>query len=121
VKRWYHPGLLLIGDAAHVMSPMGGNGINYAIQDAVVAANKLTAPLKGGSLRVQDLAAVQRSRELPTRIAQGMVTFLQKRVIAEALNSDQPFNLPPLMRLTVFRNLMLRMIGIGIVPVHVKD
>lgn len=121
VKRWYQPGLLLIGDAAHVMSPMGGNGINYAIQDAVVAANKLTAPLKGGSLRVQDLAAVQRSRELPTRIAQGMVTFLQKRVIAEALNSDQPFNLPPLMRLTVFRNLMLRMIGIGIVPVHVKD
>src|SRR4029077_3210843 len=65
--RWYKPGLLLIGDAAHVMSPVGGVGINYAIQDAVVAANLLTGPLKAGRVAESDLAEVQRQREWPTR------------------------------------------------------
>src|SRR5207302_8512195 len=64
--KWYLPGLLLIGDAAHVMSPIGGVGINYAIQDAVAAANLLGEHLKTGSISVEDLAKVQRRRELPT-------------------------------------------------------
>src|SRR5579883_2246812 len=67
LKRWYRPGLLLIGDAAHVMSPIGGVGINYAIQDAVVAANILGPSLKARKLRLSDLAKVQREREWPTR------------------------------------------------------
>ena len=67
-RRWYKPGLLLIGDAAHVMSPVGGVGINYAIQDAVVAANVLGGPLESGRLRLSDLAAIQRRREWPTQI-----------------------------------------------------
>src|SRR5205823_12757413 len=70
LPRWYKPGLLLIGDAAHVMSPVGGVGINYAIQDAVVAANVLGGRLESGRLRLSDLAAVQRRREWPTRIIQ---------------------------------------------------
>jgi len=68
LPRWYRPGLLLIGDAAHVMSPIGGNGINYAIQDAAAAANILSGPLKSGRASVRDLAAVQRRRDWPTRI-----------------------------------------------------
>jgi 2-polyprenyl-6-methoxyphenol hydroxylase-like FAD-dependent oxidoreductase len=72
VERWYAPGLLLIGDAAHVMSPVGGVGINYAIQDAVVAANVVGQPLLKGTLCTADLARVQRRRELPTRLMQAM-------------------------------------------------
>lgn len=70
VRRWYRPGLLLIGDAAHVMSPVGGVGINYAIQDAVAAANHLSQPWKNQQVQLSHLAAVQRQRELPTRFIQ---------------------------------------------------
>jgi len=73
--RWYKPGLLLIGDAAHVMSPVGGVGINYAIQDAVVAANVLAGPLKAGRVTLADLAEVQRQREWPTRVNPGHPGF----------------------------------------------
>jgi 2-polyprenyl-6-methoxyphenol hydroxylase-like FAD-dependent oxidoreductase len=75
VQRWYRPGLLLIGDAAHVMSPVGGVGINYAIQDAVVTANVLTKPLQNHHVELKDLAKVQHQRELPTRIIQAFQTF----------------------------------------------
>src|SRR5688500_19973004 len=70
VPTWYKPGLLLIGDAAHVMSPVGGVGINYAIQDAVVTANVLTGPLKAGRLTTDELAEVQKQREFPTKVIQ---------------------------------------------------
>src|SRR5205823_11561266 len=76
LRRWYRPGLLLIGDAAHVMSPVGGVGINYAVQDAVVTANVLSAKLKAGQIRLSDLTEVQRKREWPTRIIQGFQNML---------------------------------------------
>ena len=92
-------GLLLIEDAAHVMSPVGGVGINYAIQDAVVAANVLAEPLKEsqGQLKMMDtryLAAVQRRRELPARFIQVVQTQIQRRVLASVLRSEQPLAPP---------------------------
>jgi 2-polyprenyl-6-methoxyphenol hydroxylase-like FAD-dependent oxidoreductase len=119
-RRWYRPGLLLIGDAAHVMSPVGGVGINYAIQDAVVTANVLSTPLQQGNVQLRDLAAVQRRREWPTRIIQAFQTLMQKRLIARALNPDQPFQLPLFLRLPVVRNGPARLIGLGVWPVHVR-
>lgn len=119
-RRWYRPGLLLIGDAAHVMSPVGGVGINYAIQDAVVAANILSTPLHQGKVQLQDLAAVQRRREWPTQMIQAFQTFMQKRLIARALDPDQPFRLPLFLRLPIVRNLPARLIGLGVWPVHVR-
>ncbi|CEJ43184.1 FAD-dependent oxidoreductase [Umezakia ovalisporum] len=120
VKRWYCPGLLLIGDAAHVMSPVGGVGINYAIQDAVVAANILTRPLKNKCVELADLAKVQSQRELPTRIIQAFQSFIQKRILAEILESRQSFQPPVWLRLPILRDLPARLIGMGIVPVHVQ-
>ena len=127
--RWYRPGLLLIGDAAHVMSPVGGVGINYAIQDAVATSNVLTEPLKKSQSQLKDLdvgylAAVQRRREFPTKIIQGLQAVLQRRIIARALSSDSPFTPPLLFRLLlrtpVLRNLPAHLIAFGAWPVHVK-
>jgi 2-polyprenyl-6-methoxyphenol hydroxylase-like FAD-dependent oxidoreductase len=96
---WYRPGLLLLGDAAHVMSPVGGVGINYAIQDAVTAANLLEAPLRAGRMSLRDLQAVQRRRELPTRVIQALQTLIQRRIFGEALDASAPFTLPAPLRL----------------------
>ena len=121
VDRWYRPGLLLIGDAAHTMSPVAGVGITYAIQDAVVAANLLSQPLKSGVVKVANLAKVQRQRELPTRIIQGFQSIAQNRIVAQALaTTDTEFKLPWVMRLPWFRYLPPRLIGLGIFPVHVR-
>src|SRR6266566_2907899 len=97
LPRWHRPGLLLIGDAAHVMSPVGGVGINYAIQDAVVAANVLSEPLKAGKIRLRDLAEVQRQRAWPTRIIQAFQNFIQRRVVANVVNSDKSLKVSPLL------------------------
>ncbi|MBH8571878.1 FAD-dependent oxidoreductase [Nostocaceae cyanobacterium CENA369] len=120
VKRWYRPGLLLIGDAAHVMSPVGGVGINYAIQDAVVAANVLSKPLLNRHVDVKDLAKIQRQRELPTRIIQAFQTFIQKQVFAPILNSNRIFQPPVLLKVPILRDLPARFIALGIFPVRVK-
>jgi 2-polyprenyl-6-methoxyphenol hydroxylase-like FAD-dependent oxidoreductase len=120
VRRWFRPGLLLIGDAAHVMSPVGGVGINYAIQDAVVAANVLSEPLRQGRLRLRDLAAVQRQREIPTRIIQGFQRIAQEQVVARALASTAPLQPPPVLRLPVLRDVLPRMLALGVWPVHLK-
>ena len=119
VKRWYCPGLLLIGDAAHVMSPVGGVGINYAVQDAVVAANVLSEPLKHNSIHVWDLAEVQRQREWPTRIIQGFQAIIQEQVLSRVL-SNQNFTPPAFLRLPILRDLPARLIAFGIWQVHLK-
>ncbi|MEO3706355.1 FAD-dependent oxidoreductase [Trichormus azollae] len=120
VKRWYSPGLLLIGDAAHVMSPVGGVGINYAIQDAVVTANILSQPLKQHRVEISDLAKVQQHRELPTRIIQVFQALIQKRIFAPTLTENQTFQPPLLLRLPILRDLPARLIALGIFPVHVQ-
>ncbi len=121
LPRWYRPGLLLIGDAAHVMTPVGGVGINYAIQDAVVAANVLTEPLQRGRLSLRDLATVQRQRELPTRFIQTFQNLIQQRVLQPALDPNATFQFPPLLRLPLLRDIPARLIGMGLWPVRLKS
>src|SRR2546421_1432385 len=125
LRRWYRPGLLLIGDAAHVMSPVGGVGINYAVQDAVVAANVLSDTLKAGQIRLSDLAEVQRKREWPTRIIQGFQNMLQRTVLVNVLKSDKPLTFPPfvrfLLRLPLVGTIPTRLIAFGPSRVHVKE
>ncbi len=122
---WHKPGLLLIGDAAHVMSPVGGVGINYAIQDAVVACNVLAKPLKSGKISESDLAEVQRRREFPTRVIQGIQSFLQRRLVAGVLRSQTATNVPwqlrLLVRIPVLRDLPPRLIAFGIRRVRLRE
>lgn len=124
VGQWYRPGLLLIGDAAHVMSPVGGVGINYAIQDAVAAANILTGPLLQQHITEMDLAEVQRRRERPIRFIQSVQSIIQKRIIAGALKGNKPFR-PPLpvrfmTRFAFFRNIMARIMAYGLDPQRIE-
>lgn len=125
LPRWYRPGLLLIGDAAHVMSPVGGVGINYAIQDAVVAANVLSRKLVYGIVQLQDLAKVQRLREWPTRLIQAYQGMLQNNLFTLVFNSDQPFTVPLgmrlLLRMPFIRDIPGRIIALGFWPVHLKE
>ncbi|MER3587154.1 MAG: monooxygenase [Mastigocladus sp. ERB_26_1] len=118
--RWYRPGLLLIGDAAHVMSPVGGVGINYAIQDAVVAANVLSKSLKQGHVELHELAKVQRQREFPTRVIQAFQSLVQQLIFARVLNSNQLLQLPGWLRLPWLRDLPARLVAYGVFPAHVK-
>ena len=115
--RWHKPGLLLIGDAAHVMSPVGGVGINYAIQDAVVAANILAGPLKAGHVAESNLVEVQRQREWPVRVIQRMQSVMQNKLLAKALASQEPARVPWIMRVLVripiLRDLPSRLIAFG--------
>ena len=125
LKRWHRPGLLCIGDAAHAMSPVGGVGINLAIQDAVAAANILVPALRqGGAVADAALGRVQRRRELPTRIIQRMQLVIQDRVISRVLGSTGTIALPwPLLMLRrwpVLRRLPARLIGMGFRPEHVE-
>jgi 2-polyprenyl-6-methoxyphenol hydroxylase-like FAD-dependent oxidoreductase len=121
VSRWYRPGLLLIGDAAHVLSPIGGVGINYAIQDAVVAANTISEPLKAGHLRLTHLAQVQHKRQHSIQIIQAFQSFIQSQITVRALQSKGTFKLPFYMRLPLWRNLLARLLAYGISPPHVKQ
>jgi 2-polyprenyl-6-methoxyphenol hydroxylase-like FAD-dependent oxidoreductase len=122
---WYKPGLLVIGDAAHVMSPIGGVGINYAIQDAVVAANILTKPLLAGKVTIEQLKEVQRKREWPTRIIQFFQAQAQKGIVANALRSLQMVSIPwyvrAFFRIPYLRDLPARLIAFGPVRVHIES
>jgi 2-polyprenyl-6-methoxyphenol hydroxylase-like FAD-dependent oxidoreductase len=124
LRVWHKPGLLLIGDAAHVMSPVGGVGINYAVQDAVEAANLLAEPLRGGAVTDADLAAVQARREWPVRVIQAFQRQVQARIAGPALQSDKPFRVPLALRLLLkvplLRNLPGRMVAFGIRRVRVE-
>jgi 2-polyprenyl-6-methoxyphenol hydroxylase-like FAD-dependent oxidoreductase len=123
LRRWYRPGLLCIGDAAHAMSPIGGVGINLAIQDAVAAANALAGPLRRGACSEADLAKVQRRRELPTRLTQGAQLFAQNRVVSRALSGGGPQQLPLVLKLLrrfpVLRRIPARVVGVGVRPEHI--
>lgn len=125
LRRWYRPGLLLIGDAAHVMSPVAGVGINYAIQDAVVAANMLSESLKAGRAPVNELAKVQRSREWPTRIIQALQNAIQRGVVKNVLASDKPPAAPLLLRVMLrvplLRTVPARLIAFGPRTVRMKE
>ena len=114
---WHKPGVLIIGDAAHVMSPVGGVGINYAVQDAVVAANVLTGPLKSGTVSEAQLAEVQRQREWPTRVIQRMQSTIQDRLMVRALQSKGPTNVPwqfkLLFKIPILRDIPSRLIAFG--------
>jgi len=94
LTRWWRPGLLCIGDAAHAMSPIGGVGVNLAVQDAVAAANILAAPLREGRVTTSDLAAVQRRRTLPMKVIQAIQIGVQSRLIDPLLDSDKPITAP---------------------------
>jgi 2-polyprenyl-6-methoxyphenol hydroxylase-like FAD-dependent oxidoreductase len=122
---WHKPGLLLIGDAAHVMSPVGGVGINYAIQDAVVAANILAAPLKSGNIAESSLAEVQRRREWPVRVIQRMQSVMQNNLLAKVLASEGSTRVPWIVRLLVripiLRDLPTRLIAFGPRRVHLEE
>jgi 2-polyprenyl-6-methoxyphenol hydroxylase-like FAD-dependent oxidoreductase len=124
LRRWYCPGLLCIGDAAHAMSPVGGVGINLAIQDAVAASNLLAAPLHDGRLTTEDLCRVQQRREWPTRMTQRMQLAIQSRVIRRALSGSDKFSPPFAIRLLALvpflRRIPARMIGMGFRPEHVR-
>jgi 2-polyprenyl-6-methoxyphenol hydroxylase-like FAD-dependent oxidoreductase len=126
LRQWYAPGLLCIGDAAHAMSPIGGVGINLAVQDAVAAANLLYRPLLNGAVSVDDLAAVQRRRLFPTRMTQGAQVAIQKNVMVPVLGlqSDRrialPFPVKMLQRFPALRRIPARLVGIGVRPEHVR-
>ncbi|MBV8616337.1 MAG: FAD-dependent oxidoreductase [Acetobacteraceae bacterium] len=125
LAKWWRPGLLCIGDAAHAMSPVGGIGINLAIQDAVAAANSLAAPLRERRLGDAELAAVQRRRAWPTRMTQRMQVLIQDRILRPALGSAGPAAPPALMRafaaMPLLRRLPARVIGLGFRPEHVAQ
>ena len=124
LRRWYRPGLLCLGDAAHAMSPVGGVGINLAIQDAVAAANALAEPLRAGRAELRHLRAVQLRRELPIRILQGLQSLAHRRIVAPAVGGggipSPPLPVRALLGLRIVRNLPARIIGFGIWPVHVR-
>jgi len=124
LERWYREGLLCIGDAAHAMSPIGGVGINLAIQDAVAAANILDVKLKQGKFALADLQAIQKRREFPTRATQRLQVMAQNRVIRRVLGENRPLHVPwPLRLLDRFpplRRIPGRVIGMGFRPEHVR-
>jgi 2-polyprenyl-6-methoxyphenol hydroxylase-like FAD-dependent oxidoreductase len=125
LRRWYRPGLLCIGDAAHAMSPVGGVGINLAIQDAVATANLLAGRLRQGRPGPAELRAVQQRRALPTRLTQWLQVLIQDRVIRRVLAGRRELSLPlPLRLLRSFptlRRIPARLVGIGFRPEHVRS
>ena len=124
LREWHKPGLLCIGDAAHAMSPVGGVGINLAIQDAVAAANILADPLRKGAVTSEHLAAVQRRREFPVRVIQRIQVVVQNQLLSPALASSARPKPPWPMRLLAavpwLRGIPARVVGVGVRPEHVR-
>ena len=124
LRQWYQSGLLCIGDAAHAMSPIGGVGVNLAIQDAVACANRVTTPLRERRLTDSDLAAVQARRQLPTRITQWLQLKVQNRVIRRVLAGSEtlvpPLPLRIISRVPLLQRTPARIIGVGVRPEHIE-
>jgi 2-polyprenyl-6-methoxyphenol hydroxylase-like FAD-dependent oxidoreductase len=124
LETWWRPGVLCIGDAAHTMSPIGGVGINLAVQDAVAASNILSAALREGRLADSDLAAVQARRLFPARATQAAQVFVQNRMIAPTLAGKGPVRAPwptlLLDRFPLLRRLPARVLAMGVRPEHVQ-
>jgi len=124
LSQWHQPGLLCIGDAAHAMSPIGGVGVNLAVQDAVAAANILTRPLAEHCLTRDHLKAVQERREWPTKVTQRIQIFIQDHVVGPVLAGTQRPKPPRAARLLewfpALRRIPARVIGIGVRPEHVR-
>jgi 2-polyprenyl-6-methoxyphenol hydroxylase-like FAD-dependent oxidoreductase len=123
LRRWWRPGLLCIGDAAHAMSPIGGVGINLAVQDAVAAANRLAAPLKAGTLSDEDLRAIETRRTFPVRFTQGLQLTMQNQIIRRALAGTRRPTPPLLFKLfnmiPPLRRIPGRLLAMGVRPEHV--
>ena len=124
LRQWWRPGLICIGDAAHAMSPIGGVGINIAVQDAVAAANRLAAPLKAGTMTSGHLQAIQARRDFPARMTQKIQLTMQNRIIGPALRATREPKPPLLFKLfdafPVLRRIPARLLAIGIQPEHVQ-
>ena len=121
LRRWHRPGLLCIGDAAHAMSPVGGVGINLAVQDAVAAANLLVRPLRTGTLSERDLARVQRRRALPAAVTQAGQRAIHRRIVAPLLDGGAPpAPVRMLERFPALQAIPAYLLAIGIRPEHVR-
>ncbi len=124
LTTWHRPGLLCIGDAAHAMSPVGGVGINLAVQDAIAAANRLATPLRAGMVSDDDLAAVQHRRMFPTRATQRLQVLIQNNVLRRVLASRETLRPPWPVRLLgscpMLQRIPARLVGIGVRPEHVR-
>jgi len=124
LRQWWRPGLICIGDAAHAMSPIGGVGINIAVQDAVAAANCLAAPLRAGTVGTGDLQAVQARRDFPARMTQQIQLTMQNRIIGPALQGTREPEPPLLFKLfdafAILRRIPARLLALGIRPEHVQ-
>jgi 2-polyprenyl-6-methoxyphenol hydroxylase-like FAD-dependent oxidoreductase len=123
LRQWWRPGLICIGDAAHAMSPIGGVGINLAIQDAVAAANRLAAPLKAGTVGDDDLRAIQARRSFPVRFTQRLQLIIQNQIVRRALSGTQRPKPPLLLKLfdliPLLRRIPGRLLGVGVRPEHI--
>jgi 2-polyprenyl-6-methoxyphenol hydroxylase-like FAD-dependent oxidoreductase len=124
LRKWWRPGLICIGDAAHAMSPIGGVGINMAVQDAVAAANRLASPLRSSKLSDDDLRAIQDRRTLPVGFTQWLQLTIQRRIIGRVLESQRRPKPPLFFKLfgifPALRRIPAWLIGIGIRPEHLR-
>ena len=124
LRQWHRPGLLCIGDAAHAMSPVGGVGVNLAVQDAVAAANILAEPLRTGTVSTKHLAAVHARRSFPMKVIQRMQVIVQNNLLSPALKSNERPKPPFVMRLIkwipALRRIPARVLGLGVRPEHIR-
>jgi 2-polyprenyl-6-methoxyphenol hydroxylase-like FAD-dependent oxidoreductase len=124
LRQWWRPGVICIGDAAHAMSPIGGVGVNIAVQDAVAAANRLAAPLKAGTASDDDLRAIQERRTFPVRFTQGIQLTMQNRLVRPMLAGTERMKPPLLFRLLTLmpalQRIPGRLLAVGVRPEHVQ-